>query len=376
MSGKVHLWVPGFSSTTGGIQSFSALLIEALHELIDPEDLRVFTKNDIPVTRRQNNGFPHIRAFGNWPSLFRTSRFASECLREALHERPRLIVSTHLHFGPLAHVVHSAIRKPYVLVAHGVEAWHLRHLYRRKALEKADLVLAVSRYTRECLIQHGLDPRRVEILPNTFSPRRFSILPKPARLLSKYDLEFDTPVILTVCRLAEAERYKGYDQIVRALPQILRVLPNARYLLVGAGPDRPRIEKLVSDVGVAHAVILAGFIPDEELAEYYNLCDVFAMPSKAEGFGIVYLEALACGKPVLAGNRDGSCDALADGELGILVDPDDTDQIARELILVLRRQHQHQLIFQPELLRQRVTELFGFDVFRKTVEQRLNRFLN
>ena len=369
--------MPDLLSTTGGIQSFSRHFIEALGAAVSSNDIRVFAKNDNPMTIPQGNGFRHTSAFGDWPPLLRTPRFASECLRYALQEHPRLIVSTHLHFGPLARVVHHAIRTPYVLVAYGVEAWHLNHRYRRKALEKADLVLAVSRYTREWLIREdGLDPERIEILHPTFSTNRFSVLPKSLRLLQKYDLELETPVILTVCRLAETERYKGYDQIVRALPKILCVVPNARYLLVGTGPDRPRVEKLVSDVGVADAVILAGFIPDEELAEYYNLCNVFAMPSKAEGFGIVYLEALACGKPVLAGNRDGSRDALADGELGILVDPDDTDQIARELILVLRRQHSHQLIFQPELLRQRVTELFGFDVFRKTVEQGLNRFLS
>ena len=123
------------------------------------------------------------------------------------------------------------------------------------------------------------------------------------------------------------------------------------------------------------AVVLAGFVPDEELSEHYNLCDLFAMPSKAEGFGIVYLEALACGKPVLAGNKDGSRDALNDGELGLLVDPDDTAEIASEVIRVLRRQHPHPNLFRPELLRQRVTELFGVETFKRNVADRLRPFL-
>jgi glycosyltransferase involved in cell wall biosynthesis len=99
------------------------------------------------------------------------------------------------------------------------------------------------------------------------------------------------------------------------------------------------------------------------------------MPSKGEGFGIVYLEALACGKPVLAGNKDGSCDPLADGELGLLVDPEDTAQIASEAIRILRREHSHPNIFRPEFLRQRVTELFGFENFKRTVSERLRPFL-
>jgi glycosyltransferase involved in cell wall biosynthesis len=180
---------------------------------------------------------------------------------------------------------------------------------------------------------------------------------------------------LTVCRLSDTERYKGYDQMLRALPTILCEVPDARYLLVGTGPDRTRIEKLAADLGVQHAVVLAGFIRDDELCEHYNLCDLFAMPSKGEGFGIVYLEALACGKPVLAGNKDGSRDAVADGELGLLVDPDNTAEIANETIRVLLRQHLHENIFRPELLRRRVTELFGFEAFKRTVADRLKPFL-
>ena len=99
------------------------------------------------------------------------------------------------------------------------------------------------------------------------------------------------------------------------------------------------------------------------------------MPSKAEGFGIVYLEALASGKPVLAGNKDGSRDTLVDGELGLLVDPDDIDEIASETIRVLRRQHPHPNLFRREVLRQRATELFGFETFKRTLAERLRPFL-
>jgi glycosyltransferase involved in cell wall biosynthesis len=147
-------------------------------------------------------------------------------------------------------------------------------------------------------------------------------------------------------------------------------------MLVGKGSDRPRIEKLIAEVGVSEAVILAGFVPDDELAEHYNLCDIFAMPSLGEGFGIVYLEALACGKPVLAGNKDGSRDAVADGELGLLVDPENTAEIAAEIIRVLRRKHSHPILFNPEALRQRVIELFGFEAFTNTVTDLLRPFLD
>jgi glycosyltransferase involved in cell wall biosynthesis len=182
-------------------------------------------------------------------------------------------------------------------------------------------------------------------------------------------------VILTVCRLAAAERYKGYDQIIKALPKILTALPNAHYVLAGSGPDRQRVEKMIHDANLQSNVTLAGYVPDAELADYYKLCDVFAMPSKAEGFGIVYLEALACGKPVLAGNRDGSRDALADGELGLLVDADDSHEIAGEIIRVLRREHTHPNIFQAQRLRRRVIELYGTERFQRRVAERVAPYL-
>jgi phosphatidylinositol alpha-1,6-mannosyltransferase len=298
-------------------------------------------------------------------------------LRHVWRERPSLIVSTHLNFGPIARIAQSSFGTPYILVAHGVDAWEIKNASRIEALRKANLILSVSRYTRDRLIQEvGLDAHRVKILPNTYDPGMFAIAPKPPRLLQKYGLQPQTPVILTVGRLADDERYKGYDQIIKALPEIRRAIPDARYLLVGKGSDRPRIEKLIAEVGVSEAVILAGFVPDNELAEHYNLCDIFAMPSLGEGFGIVYLEALACGKPVLAGNKDGSRDAVADGELGLLVDPENTAEIAAEIIRVLRREHSHPILFTPEALRQRVIELFGFEAFTNTVTDLLRPFLD
>jgi glycosyltransferase involved in cell wall biosynthesis len=273
-------------------------------------------------------------------------------------------------------MIRHLTRVPYVLVAHGIDVWQLSSPAVKRALYAADKVLAVSRYTRDRLsAETGIRPDHIELLPNAVSSQRFTIGPKPRRLLEQLRLKAESPVILTVCRLAAAERYKGYDQIIKALPKILSAVPNAHYVLVGSGPDRPRVEKLIRDSGLQSNITLTGYVLDAELADYYNLCDIFAMPSKAEGFGIVYLEALACGKPVLAGNRDGSRDALADGELGLLVDADDTNQIAGEIIRVLRREHPHPKIFQAEWLRRRVTELYGTERFQRTVAERIKPYL-
>ncbi|WP_017711650.1 glycosyltransferase [Prochlorothrix hollandica] len=235
----------------------------------------------------------------------------------------------------------------------------------RQSLSNAELILSVGQYTRHRLLrEQTLQPEQVKLLPNTFNAQAFQISSKPSLLLDRYQIEYQKAIILTVARLDSTERYKGYDQIIKALPQIKAEVPDVHYILVGKGNDKSRIEKLIHDLNLEACVTLTGFIPDEELCDHYNLCDVFAMPSKGEGFGIVYLEALACGKPTLGGNQDGGIDALCQGELGALVDPDNIDEIAHTLIQILQGSYPHPLMYQPQALRQKVIEVYGFQAFQ------------
>lgn len=123
-----------------------------------------------------------------------------------------------------------------------------------------------------------------------------------------------------------AEAYKGHDRLIGVLPEIVR-RHDAAYLIVGGGDDGPRLKAFAAATGVADRVHFAGHVPVAELADYFALADVFAMPSIGEGFGIAFIEAAASGLPVIAGNRDGSVDALADGRIGRLIDPDDRGQL-------------------------------------------------
>jgi glycosyltransferase involved in cell wall biosynthesis len=213
-------------------------------------------------------------------------------------------------------------------------------------------------------------------LPCTFDASNFKIAPKPAYLLEQYGLKPEQPIILTVSRLASVERYKGYDQILEALPQIRQAIPNVHYIIAGKGDDRTRIEQYIAQLGLQECVTLAGFVPDEQLCDYYNLCDLFAMPSKREGFGIVYLEALACGKPTLGGNQDGAIDALCHGELGALVDPDDVGAIAQTVIQILQKTYPNPILYDPEVLRQRVIDVYGFERFKQTLAQYVEEFFS
>jgi phosphatidyl-myo-inositol dimannoside synthase len=185
----------------------------------------------------------------------------------------------------------------------------------------------------------SISSHAIEVLPMTFDAKKFEAEPKPHFLLKRYQLGPDQPVILTIARLASVEQYKGYDQVLRALPAVKRAFPDVQYILGGRGSDRPRAMTLIRKLGLTDAVILAGYIPDHELRAFYNLCDIFTMPSKGEGFGIVFLEALACGRPVIAGNKHRSVDAVINGKLGVLADPDNLAEIAEALVLILTKRH-------------------------------------
>jgi glycosyltransferase involved in cell wall biosynthesis len=279
-----------------------------------------------------------------------------------------LILCGHLNFAPVAFWIHRFTKIPYWILVYGVDAWWIKDQWKIKALHSADKIISISQYTRDRLIdEQGIPKEKIPLLPVTFDAKRFEIGSKPEYLLKRYGLQPNQPIILTVCRLARADRYKGYDQILQVLPEIRRHIPNVHYILVGKGDDRSRVEQLVTQLNLQENVTLAGFVPDHELCDHYNLCDVFAMPSKGEGFGIVYLEALACGKPTLGGNKDGAIDALCQGELGALVDPDDLDAIAKTLIQILQGTYSNPLVYQPELLRQKVIDFFSVERFNKTL---------
>jgi glycosyltransferase involved in cell wall biosynthesis len=140
-----------------------------------------------------------------------------------------------------------------------------------------------------------------------------------------------------------------------------------RYLIVGDGNDRDRLATLARAEGVANAVIFAGRVGSEELPDYYRLCDLFALPSTGEGFGIVFLEALACGRPVLAGDQDGARDPLVDGELGVLVDPENVVNLSQTISMILSRKYPHPLLYSPDALRSGMLERFGSEQFKAVV---------
>lgn len=208
-------------------------------------------------------------------------------------------------------------------------------LLRRLVLRGADIFTPVSRYTAGLLEELGVPDDRITIVPNGTDPDRFQPVDTSV-LRHELDLE-GQPILLTVGRLVPR---KGVDTTLRALPGLLETVPETMYLVVGTGPDRERLDRLAADIGVRDHVRFAGQVPFAHLPAYYSLADAFVMPSRearpdVEGFGLVFLEAGACGTPVVGARAGGIPDAVQDGTTGLLVPPADpkalTDALTRLL---------------------------------------------
>jgi glycosyltransferase involved in cell wall biosynthesis len=341
--GRFLLVLPGAFGLTGGIESYNRLLIKAFHEIARErggacETLLLLDGNDPPDARYLDPGLGLPRGFdGSRP------RFARAALEQVIRFKPDLIVFGHINFGALALAVRAlAPLTPQWFITHGVEVWRRMKPSSRLAVRTASKTLAVSDYTRRELCRHnGVSPSRVVVLPCALDPfwaASFTALadhplaaPDPER-----------PLLITVARLSGAERHKGIDQIIKALPEVARVFPGVRYAIIGSGDDRPRLEALARDVGVEARVEFRGRVSSEDLARAYSECSLFAMPSSQEGFGIVFLEAGLFHRASIGGAHGGTPEVIVDGETGRLVDHDDVPGLARTIT---------ELLADPERLR-------------------------
>ncbi len=266
-------------------------------------------------------------------------RFARTVLRQGLRASRRLdlVICGHLNLLPLAFVAARAHRAPLVLMTYGFEAWRpTRSPATAWLARRADRVVSISELTRGRFIGWtGVDPSRTRILPNAVRAERYGPGPRPAALLSRYGLLGKT-VLLTLGRMDRAEGYKGFDEVLEAMPRLLADVPDLAYLCVGDGSDMDRLRGKAASLRLADRVVFTGRIPEAEKADHYRLADAYVMPSRGEGFGFALLEAMACGVPVVASRIDGGREALRDGALGVLVDPDDPEDVVRGVKEALR----------------------------------------
>ncbi len=247
-----------------------------------------------------------------------------------------LVYCAHINLAPVAWAVAKFLRVPWVLCLYGIDAWPRNESARNRFFaSRPDLIISLSQVTLDRFLSWCPVPlERTVVMPNAIHLEEFGVGPKRPELLARYGLE-GAKVIMTFGRLDPDEQYKGFDEIIELMPEMLAERPEIRYLIAGKGDDRPRLEAKAAALGVADKVIFTGPVDEDEKADTYRLADVYAMPSKGEGFGFVVLEAMACGVPSIGSNQDGTQEAVRGGLIGQVVDPDDSPAIKAAILKVI-----------------------------------------
>jgi glycosyltransferase involved in cell wall biosynthesis len=254
----------------------------------------------------------------------------------AAAERPDVILCAHVNLLPLAAALKSFSGARLVLGVYGIDVW--TPLTRRgmtRALGAVDAVYSISEVTRKRFEAWApIGHARPYLLPNAIHLDQYGPGEKSPALLDRYGLR-GKRVLMTTGRLAGKERYKGFDVVMDALARLLPEHPDLVYVIVGTGDDRPRLEAYAASLGVSGHVVFTGFIDEAEKADHFRLADTYVMPSEGEGFGFVFLEALACGIPTVGSTTDGGREALRHGQLGRLVNPSAPAEIDAAILATL-----------------------------------------
>lgn len=342
---RLLLVTQDFPPDIGGIQTYSWKLAHRLAEKASvleviapnrPGAITVDREASFPITRV--SGRPDLLPFTAAPAVLRRARAIHaditlhaqwQTVGLSLFSRwksgwPRRIVSAahgrELLFNPLSSL--PVFRNVY----DGLRRWLLR---------RVDTFVPVSHFTAELLHDQGVPSSRTHVVPNGTDPEHFSPQSNPS-IRKSLGLS-DEPMLLTVGRLV---RRKGVDTVMRALSKILQTHPDVAFVVVGTGPDESRLKKLSAELNLQGHVHFVGSVSQEALPSYYSEADLFVMPAcgdppDVEGFGIVFLEANACGTPVIGARSGGIPDAIREGETGLLVPPSSPDALTEAVLQVL-----------------------------------------
>ncbi|MBC7401146.1 MAG: glycosyltransferase family 4 protein [Mucilaginibacter sp.] len=338
MPKKITLLTLQTFSTTGGIQKMTRTLAHSLTEVAarNKWSFRLWSVYD-----KNEDIMPQYLPAKNFKG-FGVKRWSFTIQSLKLAVTGDVIILSHINMAAIGLIIKLINPKCKVwLIAHGIEVWRHLSFIKMKLLKYCDKVICVSSFTKQEMIRwHRTDADKCYVLNNAVDslmklPDNFI---KPQYLLDRYKLNKDQLVLFTLTRLAATEQYKGYEQVIKVIDKLKLTFPTIKYILSGQYDDveETRIKHLIKKHQVEDLVILTGFITEAEISDHFLLADLFTLPSKKEGFGIVFIEALACGLPVVCGNVDGSLDAIKNGELGKAVNPDDLEELEHTLAEYLK----------------------------------------
>jgi glycosyltransferase involved in cell wall biosynthesis len=354
---KVLLLAPALFTGDGGIPRILALYSRALADLAPHvKGVRFVALNDLIADDRDLRRYTgaNLEAWSCCSGSKR--RFIRESFR--LSAGCDHIICGHI--GQLPVALALSLLRPgltYDLVAHGIEVWRRPSLFQRLALRRVRRVLCVSEFTRFRMEEVARVPSsRMTIVHNGLDV--FFEIPTKAPTAT------EPPTALCVSRLSQSDAYKGVDTLIEAMPAVLVRRPDFRLRIIGQGDDRARLAALISKLGLGHAVTLSGYVSDKELQQALRDCRMLTLPSRSEGFGLVYLEAMAQGKPCL-GARAGGAPEVITPETGLLVEYGDRPAIAEAMLEMLEQK------WSPATILSRARE-FSYPRFRERLARALS----
>jgi phosphatidyl-myo-inositol dimannoside synthase len=315
----------------GGIALYTRDLIEAVTMIPEVTEVDV-----VPRTRRfAAVGIPpKVRFFDR--AIGSRLRFVWTALCRIV-DRPNLIICSHINLLPVATLLSILLRRPIILVVYGIEVWQRHGAFTRWMGRRAVSIWSISEVTRDRMNRWiGLPNDRYAIIPNAIRLENYGEGSRDSALLEKWNLPPSCTLLLTVARLSSSERYKGIDEVISTLPDLLKTHPNTYYVVAGDGDDRTRLEQVARTCSVEDRVRFVGYVSESEKLSWLRSASAFVMPGRGEGFGFVYLEALACGTPAVGSTRDGSSEALLHGQLGPLAEPDSRGDILAKTLIALK----------------------------------------
>ncbi|NBX93740.1 MAG: glycosyltransferase family 1 protein [Proteobacteria bacterium] len=266
-------------------------------------------------------------------------RLFSEAKQTAQKNNTSLIIAGHVSLAPMALALSKSLGIPYWTIAYGLEVWGGMRTQDSWALRKSDKIISISNWTRNILEARGYSPERISVVHPCLSPDFNQIPIRNGQKAANRPLN-----ILTVSRLDASEQYKGHDHVIQALAMIMKSHPESVpfYTIQGTGNDKERLEHLVFYYGLQDWVTFLDKVETRvALVSIYQDHDLFVMPSrfgcwsgkwKGEGFGMVYIEAGACGLPSVAYDCGGATDIIRTGENGVLVKPDNVEELAKTFL--------------------------------------------
>lgn len=333
---RVLVLTPDFPPAVGGIQRVSA---EMAVRLASTHDVTVVAPADADARLADAGSYAVVRTRAAWGGT-RSAAVLSQMATYVLRDRADAVLVTHVILLPAAFA--SFRRRPVVAMLHGSELWDARtqrvlRLYR----DRVRRYLANSEFTRQEAIALGIARDRIDVTPLGADelPLPDDAVPRLAAL-GLVDEGGILPFLLTVGRLAEP--HKGQDAVLRAVPALAGVDERFRYVVAGDGSLRTYFEKVAKTTGAAAATIFAGRVDEPTKAALLRRCAAFTMVSREaraaaqfEGFGLVYVEAALAGRPSLAGRAGAAPEVVADGETGLIVEPDRPAQIVDAALRLL-----------------------------------------